>query len=119
MARVVACCVPHRLSFLVRIMSALLIIILFVLIVSLLCIAWYIEQRLDRFERKMDQQGWIKLDKLSIDLTVSDAVVEYTVNAGVEGQYITANYVQKWLDDRGLMMAPKGQDFAVKARASS
>lgn len=98
-------------------MNALLIIILVVLIVSLLCIAWYIEQRLDKFERRMDQQ--IVLDKLSLDMNIDSPNCAYRINAGIQGHYITANYVQRWLDERGLMMTPKGKDFSVKARASS
>lgn len=90
---------------------------LFALIVGLLCIGWYIDQRLEKFERRFEEQ--VLLDKLSIDVIIDDSRYQYRINAGVQGNNITAKYIEKWLDDRGLVMSPKGQDFKVKAGASS
>lgn len=100
-------------------MNELLIINLAVLIACLLCIGWYIEQRLREFECRMENQPWIKLSQLDIDVSIDGPECTYRIRGELQAQNYTAKFVERWLDERGLVMAPKGQDFKVKARAES
>lgn len=40
------------------------------------------------------------------------------VRIGITGPELDAQRVQTWLDKKGLVMAPKGQDFKVPKKAA-
>jgi hypothetical protein len=80
---------------------------------------WYIDRRLEQFESRLNSDSWLKIDDMNIHIIIDGEMCEYKITTGVTACNLNSQYVEKWLNDRGLMMTPKGTDFRVKVGSKS
>lgn len=51
----------------------------------------------------------------TINITSQDGKIVMRGKIGTDFHELSARLVEQWLDERGLVMAPKGKDFTAKA----